>query len=57
MKVASTFDLKWNDQNLFTLWLETLPIRLSIDLTRSLWKESKGKKTALWTKKGGFKFY
>lgn len=57
MKVASVFELRWNDKNLFHLWLKTLPINLSYRLCEDLWKRSKEKKTAIWIKEEGFFFY
>jgi hypothetical protein len=57
MKVASVFNLKAKDQNLFNLWLETIPVRFSNNLKERLWIKSKGFDNVLWTKFEGFSFY
>lgn len=57
MKVASYFTLKNVDENLFKLWVKTLPVHINGGLLELLWLRTKGKKSVVWTKREGFIFF
>jgi len=55
-KVASYLTLTNVNQTHFELWLKTLPVRLRGGMYELLWLKARGKKSILWTSKGGFEF-
>lgn len=57
MKVASYLTLRNVDMDLFQLWLDTLPIRLSNQHRFKLLKRSVGRKAVIWMNRGGFRFF
>jgi hypothetical protein len=57
MKVASTFNLRQSDENLFKLWLETIPVNFSNNLKERLWLKSIRYDFVIWTKAEGFLFH
>lgn len=57
MKVASSFSLKNKDQNLFNIWLNSLPIKLREGQKELLWLKSSKKSSVVWTDRDGFVFY
>jgi hypothetical protein len=56
-KVASYLSL-WNiDEQMFRLWLQTLPVLIREKQIKFLLLKSEYRKAVLWTSNGGFRFF